>query len=115
MVCDPERIAAPMTVGSHRFPDRPHQQRRAGTRNGIATYNRLIGKSSTVRRLMPQPIDNAYRGTKPGLWLLAMVVFVKLLQSASVIFDGYSILQSADGVPVETFPAPAAQSVVALF
>ena len=68
-----------------------------------------------ISRLLPQPIDNVYRGTRLGVWLLAVVVFVKLLQSVSVIFGGYSILQSADGVPVETFPAPAAQSVVALF
>lgn len=68
-----------------------------------------------IHRLLPQPIDNTYHGHKLAIWLLAVVVFVKILQSIVVIFDGYSIVQSADGVPVETFSAPAAQSVVALF
>ncbi len=68
-----------------------------------------------IHRLLPQPIDNTYHGRKLAIWLLAVVVLVKILQSSVVIFDGYSVVQSADGVPVETFPAPAGQSVVALF
>jgi hypothetical protein len=67
-----------------------------------------------IHRLLPRPIDNTYYGGKLAIWLLAVVAFVKILQSTMVIFDGYSIVQSADGVPVATFPAPAAQSVVAL-
>jgi hypothetical protein len=68
-----------------------------------------------IHRLLPQPIDNTYHGGKLAMWLLAAVAFVKVLQSILVFLDGYSIVQSADGVPVATFPAPAAQSVVALF
>ena len=68
-----------------------------------------------IHRLLPQPIDNTYHGRKLAIWLLAVVAIVKILQSIVVIFDGYSIVRSADGVPVQTFPAPAAQSVVALF
>ena len=68
-----------------------------------------------IHRLLPQPIDNTYHGRKLAIWLLAIVVFVKILQSVVVIFDGYSIAQSADGIPVAMFPAQAAQSVVALF
>jgi hypothetical protein len=68
-----------------------------------------------IHRLLPRPIDNTYHGGKLAIWFLAIVAFVKILQSTLVIFDGYSIVQSADGVPVATFPAPAGQSVVALF
>jgi len=68
-----------------------------------------------IQRLLPQPIENTYSGRRPAIWLLAAVVFVKTLQSIVVIFDGYSIAQSADGIPVDAFPPPAAQSVIALF
>ena len=65
--------------------------------------------------LLPKRIDNTYRGRPAALWLLAVVVSVKMLQSVVVLFNGYSIARSADGIPVETFPAAAAQTVVALF
>jgi len=32
-----------------------------------------------------------------------------------ILVNGYSIAQSADGVPLETYPAAAAQTIVALF
>lgn len=68
-----------------------------------------------INQLLPARIDNDYRGQKLALWLLAVVVVVKLLQSFVVIFNGADIVRSADGVPIETFPPAAAQTVVALF
>lgn len=38
-------------------------------------------------RLLPQPIDNTYRGHRLALWLLALVVSVKIVQSVLVIFE----------------------------
>jgi hypothetical protein len=66
-------------------------------------------------QLLPQRIDNTYHGHKLALWVFGVVVFVKIAQCVVVIFNGYSIVVSADGVPLDTFSAAAAQTVVALF
>ena len=66
-------------------------------------------------RIFPVTIDNTYRGHRLGLWLLAAVVAVKVVQILSVMIDGPGIVQSADGIPLDTFPAAAAQTVVAAF
>jgi hypothetical protein len=68
-----------------------------------------------VDRLLPQPIDNTYSGSKIALWLFGLVVFVHILQSVMVIVNGHSIAQSADGIPLETYPAAAAQTILAIF
>ena len=66
-------------------------------------------------QLLPSRIDNAYRGQKPALWIFALVVAVKTTQSLAVIFSGYSIVTSADGIPLETFTPAGAQTVVAVW
>jgi hypothetical protein len=66
-------------------------------------------------KLFPQPIDNRYSGSKIALWLLGLIVFVHILQSVMVIVNGHSIAQSADGIPLETYPAAAAQTILAIF
>ena len=66
-------------------------------------------------KLFPQPIDNKYSGSKIALWLLGLIVFIHTLQSVMVLVNGYSIAQSADGIPLETYPAAAAQTILAIF
>jgi hypothetical protein len=66
-------------------------------------------------KLLPQRIDNRYSGSKIALWLFGLIVFVHILQSVLVIVNGYSIAQSADGIPLETYPAAAAQTILAIF
>jgi hypothetical protein len=66
-------------------------------------------------RLLPQRVDNTYRGYKLALWLFGAVVFMKLAMSLNSIFNGYVVASSADGIPLGTFPFTAAQTVVALF
>jgi hypothetical protein len=66
-------------------------------------------------KLLPQPIDNTYRGYKVALWLFGLVVGVRILQSLAVIFNGYSTARDADGIPLDTYPPAAAQTAVALF
>ena len=68
-----------------------------------------------LRDLFPDRIDNAYRGRSLALWLLALVAFVKLLQSVAVLASGYTIAKGADGIPLDSYPPAAAQTVVALF
>ena len=66
-------------------------------------------------KLLPRPIDNSYSGSKSALWLFGLIVFVHILQSVMVLFNGYSTAQSADGIPLETYPAAAAQTILAIF
>ena len=66
-------------------------------------------------KLLPKPIDNKYSGSKIALWLFGLIVFVHILQSVMVIVNGHSIAQSADGIPLETYPAAAAQTILAIF
>lgn len=68
-----------------------------------------------LSQLLPQRIDNKYRGYKHALWLFGVVVSVRITQSLLVIFNGYSVARSADGVPLDTYTPAAAQTVVALF
>ena len=70
---------------------------------------------NAVNRFFPRPIDNTYSGSKIALWLFGLIVFVHILQSVMVIVNGYSIAQSADGIPLETYPAAAAQTILAIF
>jgi hypothetical protein len=66
-------------------------------------------------RLLPRPIDNRYSGSKIALWLFGLIVFVHILQSVMVIVNGHSVAQSADGIPLETYLAAAAQTILAIF
>ena len=66
-------------------------------------------------KLIPQRIDNTYRGYKVALWLFGLIVGVRITQSVLVIFNGYSTAKNADGIPLDTYTPAAAQTVVALF
>ena len=66
-------------------------------------------------KLLPQPIDNTYRGYKAALWLFGLVVGVMTLQGVFVIFNGYSTVRDADGIPLDTYMPEAAKTVVALW
>ncbi|HEV2707784.1 MAG TPA: hypothetical protein VGV59_17830 [Pyrinomonadaceae bacterium] len=66
-------------------------------------------------QLLPQQLDNTYGGRRLALWLFALVVSVRIIQSVFIIFDGYSTVREADGIPLDTYPAAAAQTIVGLF
>jgi hypothetical protein len=66
-------------------------------------------------RLLPERIDNTYRGHVLGLWLFGLVVAARILQGLVVTFDAHSVAKSADGIPLDTFAPGAAQTVAALF
>ena len=68
-----------------------------------------------LSRLFPARIDNTYQGSRIAFWILGLLVAVRTMQSVMILVNGYSIAQSADGIPLETYPAAAAQTIVALF
>ena len=73
------------------------------------------GNGTIFNRLFPRRIDNTYSGSKIALWIFGLIVAVRIMQSVMIIFNGPSTVQSADGVPLETYPAAAAQTILALF
>jgi hypothetical protein len=91
------------------------------TLGGSLSYSTLllylvVAKGAAMfGQLLPQPIDNTYRGSKLALWLFGLVVSLRILQSLMVIFNGYSTAINADGLPLDSYPPAAAQTVVALF
>jgi len=66
-----------------------------------------------LSKLLPERLDNTYLGHGLALWVFAVVVAVKLLQSVLVIFNGKSVVRSADGIPLDTYTPAGAQTVVA--
>lgn len=71
--------------------------------------------TALIDKLLPRAIDNTYRGYKAALWLLGLVVAVRILQSVMIIFNGYSTIKGADGIPLDTYAPEVAQTVMALF
>jgi hypothetical protein len=74
-----------------------------------------MSTSVLTDRLLPQRVDNTYRGYKLAIWLFGAVVLMKLAMSLNSIFNGYVVASSADGIPFDTFSSAAARTVVALF
>ena len=68
-----------------------------------------------IRRLLPPSIDNTYRGHRLALWLFGLLLFVRTAMGVNSILKGRSILTSADGIPLDTYPPAAAQTLVSLF
>lgn len=66
-------------------------------------------------RLLPRAIDNDYRGQKAALWLLGLLLLMKTAMGLNSIINGYKVASSADGIPLDTYPAAAASTIVALF
>ena len=67
-----------------------------------------------INRMVPQQIDNQYRGQKIALWLFGFIVFFKASQMVFTIMDGYSTIRDADGIPLDTYPVAAAHTIVAV-
>jgi hypothetical protein len=67
------------------------------------------------RRLLPQRIDNDYRGRRLALWILLVLLFLRTGIALGTIFNGRAAAQTADGIPLDTFGAAGAQAVLALF
>lgn len=66
-------------------------------------------------RLLPKQIDNTYRGSRLAIWLFAVVLFVRASQGLVTIFNGYAAASGPDAIPLATYPAAAADTVVTLF
>jgi hypothetical protein len=68
-----------------------------------------------LNKFLHQRIDNAYSGHRLALWIFALVVSVKILQTLLAIFNGHLVIVSADGIPLDTYTPAIAQTVVAVW
>jgi hypothetical protein len=66
-------------------------------------------------RLLPQRLDNEYRGHKLGLWLFGLVVVMKSAQSLAVILNGHATARDADGIPLDSYSPEIAETIVSVF
>ena len=68
-----------------------------------------------LERIFPRRLNNDYRGYRTALWIFGLLIAVRALQSAMIIFNGRSTITGADGIPLDAYPADAAQTVTGLF
>jgi hypothetical protein len=69
-----------------------------------------------VVKLVPRQVDNdGYHGLRVAIWLFASLVLMRTVMSLNSIFNGRSVLTSADGIPLDTYTPAAARTVLSLF
>jgi len=68
-----------------------------------------------LNRLLPQTLDNNYRGHKSALWIFALLLIMKTVMSVNSIVIGHMVAAGADGIPIDTFTPAGAQTVISLF
>lgn len=68
-----------------------------------------------LSRILPSPVDNRVRGHVLSLWLFYPITLVSLARSCIHIFRSDGGAQSIATIPLDSFTAAGAASVVALF
>ena len=68
-----------------------------------------------LNRILPDRIDNRYRGHPLGLWLFAPIALQKLGVSLTHLLKADGGAQSISTIPLDTYSPSAAQNVVGLF
>lgn len=68
-----------------------------------------------LERLFPRQVDNRFEGHRSALWLMGLLIALKLVVSLNSIFNAATVAQGADGIPLDSFGAAAANEVLTLF
>jgi hypothetical protein len=81
------------------------------------TMTRQAGNSDTglFRRIFPGQIDNNFRGRRLAIWLFGFYVLANLGEGAASAFNSYSTAMTADGIPLDSYSATVAQTIVSMF
>jgi hypothetical protein len=67
-----------------------------------------------LSRLFPAVIDNRFRGHVLALWLFVPLTLMNVLMALGHIFRADGGAQSVSTIPLDTYPAGAAQNIIAL-
>jgi len=70
---------------------------------------------TALTRLLPQRIDNHYRGHPVGLWLFVPITLQKVAMSLTHLLKADGGAQSISTIPLDSYPPSAAQNIIALF
>ena len=65
-------------------------------------------------RIFPRQFDNHYRGHWLGIWLFGVITVMKGIQGAMSVFNTRAVLTGADGIPLDSYGAAGADTVIAL-
>lgn len=68
-----------------------------------------------LSRLFPTIVDNRFRGVVLALWLFVPLALMKLALGIAHIFRADGGAQSVSTIPLDAYPAGAAQNIVGLF
>jgi hypothetical protein len=68
-----------------------------------------------LSRIFPRQFDNVFRGHWLGLWLFVPIVLLKMVIGVNSIISTRTVASTADGIPLDSYSAGAADAVVALF
>jgi hypothetical protein len=66
-------------------------------------------------RLLPPPTSLSYQGSRIAPWLAGAVLLLKMAIGFGSILNGRGAASGADGIPLDSYSADAAQTVLALF
>ena len=66
-------------------------------------------------RLFPKQLDNSFRGYRLAIWLFVPIILLKTVIGVNSIVMTRQVASSADGIPLDSYGAAAAQAVIALF
>jgi hypothetical protein len=72
-------------------------------------------EAGMFNRIFPDRFDNHYRGHRFALWVFALIAFWKAGTGTGSMFNGRTVAQSADGIPLDTFSSGAVETVLAFF
>jgi hypothetical protein len=67
-----------------------------------------------LNRILPERIDNRFRGRALALWLFVPIVLQKLAESLTHLFKADGGAQSISTMPLDTYPSSAATNVIGL-
>jgi hypothetical protein len=66
-------------------------------------------------QLLPRQADNSFKGRKPALWILGLVLLILAAMSVNSIFNGHFVAKDVDGVPLDTYTPAGAHAVVTFY
>ena len=68
-----------------------------------------------LKKLLPEIVDNNYRGHKIALWLFYLITIVTIIRSCIHVFKDDGGAQSIATIPLDTFSNGGAEAVVFIF